>query len=212
MRNNVLTVSALTIVVLFTVIIGVQKKRSAELKVQTTLTPQLTQQDASSDSGSTPVATQSTYDKTRVLKALEHTLGVFIVRVFAFESIPNGNTTKHIADMMLADTSTTATVAERVECEQSDGGDVRLISRTPIYPVTGSTQTDVDDSSLSHAPALVGDSTPGFPFETPRTYGFVKAQRAKYDFSNISSIEPLPQEDFYDSLAHKRSALALQYN
>jgi hypothetical protein len=220
------------IVLALILVIGVQRKQAATRHNKTNALPFSTTTlsgTASSPSitAGTSITTSSTTDTSmsrhrtaRMLKDMETLLSVKVIRVYAHDSVSSGDAEEHTVDVMLFNPTTTAATTERVRCESSDQGRLQLISRSLIYPVTGDVQaassaidptgpTDPTGFNLEHtAPNIVQ----GFPFENPRSYGFVKAEKAKYDFTNMASLAPMPQEDFYNSIAHKQSALAVQYN
>ena len=50
-----------------------------------------------------------------------------------------------------------------------------------------------------------------FPFEMPQSFGHAEHTSPPLDFSAINLIEPLKDEQFFDVISAKRSALAIQY-
>lgn len=51
-----------------------------------------------------------------------------------------------------------------------------------------------------------------FPHEMPKTYGFSSVEEAPIDYSQLSYIIPLKDENFFNSIAQEKSAFNLQYN
>tara|TARA_B100000676_G_C18071029_1_gene844315 strand:+ start:1812 stop:2750 length:939 start_codon:yes stop_codon:yes gene_type:complete len=50
-----------------------------------------------------------------------------------------------------------------------------------------------------------------FPFSQPQTYGFAAHEEAPIDWSSLSNLKPLNDEQFFNSVALEQSTLALQY-
>ena len=50
-----------------------------------------------------------------------------------------------------------------------------------------------------------------FPFSHPQTYGFAAHEEAPVDYSVLSEITPLKDEQFFNSIAMENSSLAIQY-
>ena len=50
-----------------------------------------------------------------------------------------------------------------------------------------------------------------YPFSQPQTFGFVAHEQAPIDYSSISTLKPLKDENFFNSLALENSSLAIQY-
>jgi|SaaInlV_125m_DNA_1040241.scaffolds.fasta_scaffold04511_6 HPt (histidine-containing phosphotransfer) domain-containing protein len=50
-----------------------------------------------------------------------------------------------------------------------------------------------------------------FPFSHPQTYGFVAHEEAPVDYSVLSEIKPLKDEQFFNTIAMENSSLAIQY-
>ena len=50
-----------------------------------------------------------------------------------------------------------------------------------------------------------------YPFSEPKTFGFVAHEQAPIDYSSISTLKPLKDENFFNSLALENSSLAIQY-
>ena len=50
-----------------------------------------------------------------------------------------------------------------------------------------------------------------YPFSQPQTFGFVAHEEAPIDFSSLSTLKPLKDENFFNSLALENSSLAIQY-
>lgn len=50
-----------------------------------------------------------------------------------------------------------------------------------------------------------------FPFSYPQTYGFAAHEEAPVDYSVLSEIKPLKDENFFNAIAMENSSLAIQY-
>lgn len=50
-----------------------------------------------------------------------------------------------------------------------------------------------------------------YPFSQPQTFGFVAHEDAPIDYSSLSTLKPLKDEAFFNSLALENSSLAIQY-
>lgn len=55
------------------------------------------------------------------------------------------------------------------------------------------------------------DDSQKYPFSQPQTFGFVAHEQAPIDYSSISTLKPLKDENFFNSLALENSSLAIQY-
>lgn len=50
-----------------------------------------------------------------------------------------------------------------------------------------------------------------YPFSQPQSFGFVAHEDAPIDYSSLSTLKPLKDENFFNSLALENSSLAIQY-
>ncbi len=67
-------------------------------------------------------------------------------------------------------------------------------------------------SDIGFAPiSATIESERKFPFEMPQSFGHAEHTSPPLDFSALNLIEPLKDEQFFDVISAKRSALAIQY-
>jgi hypothetical protein len=55
------------------------------------------------------------------------------------------------------------------------------------------------------------DDKSRFPFPHPRGYGYAAEDQAPIDYSVLSGLQPLPDEQFFNTVALEKSTLAMQY-